>query len=215
MRPLPFRNTKRTQTSILHRLAAMTSTAGLSLSEFAVLGLVAEGRTHGFAVSREFAHDGPIGMVWTIPRPLVYRAIATLTAQGLLVEIGSAPGSGGPDRHLVEATPVGRNALRSWLAQPVPHVRDTRSALLVKLLLLDRAREDPTTLLEAQAELLLPIVAGLRHRLSESRGFDSTLARYRLYSAEAVARLLTELTDELESSRPGGDTLSSSQNAKD
>jgi DNA-binding PadR family transcriptional regulator len=181
----------------VHRLTSMSAPLDLSLGEFAVLGLVAEGQTHGFAAGREFAQDGSIGMVWTIPRPLVYRAIATLTARELLVKVGSAPGSGGPERHLVEVTAAGREVLRSWLDQPVPHVRDTRSTLLIKLLLLDRAGESPLALLEAQAELLVPICAGLHNRVSQNEGFEALLARYRLYSAEAVARLMTELIDEL------------------
>ena len=50
----------------------------LSLTEWAVLALVAEQPTHGFAVSKELAGTGDIGRIWTVPRPLVYRALATL-----------------------------------------------------------------------------------------------------------------------------------------
>ena len=44
----------------------MGSSKSLSLSEWAVLGLVAEGETHGFAASREFAATGSIGSVGSI-----------------------------------------------------------------------------------------------------------------------------------------------------
>lgn len=171
----------------------MSSSTDLSLSEWAVLGLVAEGQTHGFIAGREFAPDGSIGKIWTIPRPLVYRAITSLGNKGLVIEIGSAPGSGGPRRRLVEVTPDGRAALGSWLAEPVRHVRDARSALLIKLLLLDRAGRSPLELLLAQQALLEPMLVGLRLQLPQSKGFDSTLTRWRLYSTEALARLLAEL----------------------
>ena len=178
----------------------VSSSADLSLSEWAVLGLVAEGQTHGFIVSHEFAPDGSIGKIWTIPRPLVYRAITSLGNKGFVIEVGSAPGSGGPRRRLVVATPDGRAALASWLDEPVRHVRDARSALLIKLLLLDRAGRSSRKLLVAQEELLEPMLVGLRRQLRQSNGFDSTLARWRLYSTEALARLLVELIGDQHSS---------------
>src|ERR1700678_302209 len=94
----------------------------VSLNEWAVLGLVAEGETHGFAVSREFAASGSIGRIWTIPRPLVYRAIAMLVVRGLVAETGTAPGAGAPTRRLVSITAAGQHAVAAWLEKPVAHV---------------------------------------------------------------------------------------------
>ncbi|HTW99749.1 MAG TPA: PadR family transcriptional regulator [Acidimicrobiales bacterium] len=168
----------------------------LSLTEWAVLGLVAEGRTHGFAVSRELVRDGAIGRVWTIPRPLVYRAIATLCMRGMLREVGSVTGGSGPPRRLIEVSPGGRAALERWLDEPIGHVRDARSELLIKLLLLERSGKDPRPLLVAQASMLEAVLAVRVEQLRGSEGFDSTLARWRLYSAEAVARFVAELIDE-------------------
>jgi PadR family transcriptional regulator AphA len=186
----------------------VTSVEELSLREWAVLGLVAEGETHGFAVGRAFAADGAIGRIWTIPRPLVYRALTSLRAAGLVTETGSVPGVRGPARRLIKVTPKGRAALRRWLAEPISHVRDARSELLVKLLLLDRAGRDPVGLLEAQAARLHPMLAGLRAKLAQSDGFDATLARWRLTSAEAlegfVAALITARQACPGSDAPGG-----------
>jgi PadR family transcriptional regulator AphA len=165
----------------------------LSLSEWAVLGLVAEGRTHGFEVSRAFARGGPMGKIWTIPRPLVYRTIGSLQSAWLVGAIGASPGERGPERRLVEVTPEGRAALQRWLAKPVAHVRDARSELLVKLALHDRAGTDPLELLEAQSAHLDPLVAGLREKLAEAEGFDATLARWRLSSAEALVNFVAGL----------------------
>jgi PadR family transcriptional regulator AphA len=171
----------------------MDPSKSLSLNEWAVLGLVAEGETHGFAVSREFAASGSIGRIWTIPRPLVYRAIATLVARGLVVETGTAPGAGAPTRRLVSSTAAGRSAVRGWLEKPVAHVRDARSALLLKLLLLDRAGIDAKPLLVAQAAVVEPMLASLRAQLERNDGFESTIVRWRIYSTEALARFLDDL----------------------
>ena len=45
------------------------------LTDWVVLALVVEQPRHGFALARELAADGALGEVWTVPRPLVYRAI--------------------------------------------------------------------------------------------------------------------------------------------
>jgi PadR family transcriptional regulator AphA len=165
----------------------------LSLTEWAVLGLIAEGRTHGFAVGRELAPTGSVGRIWTIPRPLVYRAIATLGTRGLVREAGSATGELGPPRRLVEVTAGGREALDRWLGEPIAHVRDGRSELMMKLLLLERSGRDPSGLLAAQQALFARIVDRRAEQLAASEGFDTTLARWRLYSAEAALRMVAEL----------------------
>jgi DNA-binding PadR family transcriptional regulator len=168
------------------------SQSNLSVAEWAVLGWIAGGRTHGFAVGNAFAHDGSIGSIWRVPRPLVYRAIASLVACGFVQEMGSSPGSGGPQRRLVEATPEGREALGRWLAEPVRHIRDARPDLLIKLFLLERSGEDPTGLLGGQAQLLGSIADELRTKSGQSEGFDATLARWRLYSVEALLHFVEE-----------------------
>ena len=85
------------------------------------------------------------------------------------------------------ATPPGRAAAARWLHQPVEHVRDIRSHLLLKLALLDRAGDDPADLLEAQRAVLEPIVAAIEARHAASAGFDATLLAWR--RATAVAAL--------------------------
>jgi DNA-binding PadR family transcriptional regulator len=179
----------------------MGSSKSLSLNEWAVLGLIAEGETHGFAVSREFAADGSIGRIWTIPRPLVYRAIAMLVARGLVVETGTAPGAGAPTKRLVNITAAGQCAVDEWLEKPVAHVRDARSELLLKLLLLDRAGTDAKPLLRAQAAMVEPMLASLRGQLERKDGFESTILRWRIYSTEALAQFLDDLLSAT-SSRP-------------
>src|ERR1700747_98823 len=79
----------------------------ISPTEWAVLALVAEGQTHGFAVARALERHGPVGEIWTTRRPLVYRALETLERDGLIVQTGTHPSESGPRRRLIEATPDG------------------------------------------------------------------------------------------------------------
>lgn len=169
----------------------------LSLNEWAVLVAVAEGETHGFALAREFVPDGKIGRIWTIPRPLVYRAIELLAAKGLVAGQGWALGAAAPRRRVVAVTPAGRAAVSRWLAEPVAHVRDARSELLLKLLFLERLGADPTVLLTAQQVLLAPMLESLRAQFAASTGFDNTLVRWRLYSTELLERFIDDLLAEV------------------
>ena len=161
----------------------------LSLSDWVVLGVVAEAPTHGWPVVRELAPDGAIGRIWTVSRPLVYRSLATLLAAGLIEEHGNAAGGRGPQRTIVRVTRRGRGALGRWLEEPVDHVREVRSALLVKLALLDRAGRSSCLLIERQLERLEPVFAAVT-RPTGSDGFESVLATWRREQALAVRRFL-------------------------
>ena len=168
------------------------STPDLSLADWVVLGLVAEAPTHGWPIVRALRADGSIGRVWTVPRPVVYRSLATLTERGHIEEYGEAAGSRGPQRTILRATRRGRSALRRWLDTPVEHVRDVRTELLVKLALLERSERSARMLVERQIEHLAPVVRAVSGRPSGS-GFDLVLGRWRREQALAVDRFLRSL----------------------
>jgi DNA-binding PadR family transcriptional regulator len=162
----------------------------LSLTEWAVLALVAESPTHGFAVAKTLAADGDVGRVWTVHRPLVYRALATLEQAGLVESLGAEAGNRGPARTRLRATRKGRSAVDRWLETPVGHVRDLRTQLLLQLKMLDRRCRDAAPLASAQLECLAPILSALRRQAATATGFDRLLASWRYESADAAARVL-------------------------
>lgn len=178
-----------------------TAGAELSLTDRVVLGLVAEGTTHGWAVARLLGPGGEIGAVWTVRRALVYRAVAQLTTLELVSEEGLAPSARGPRRMMLRATPKGRRALSSWLDEPVAHVRDMRTEFLVKLMLLHRIGRDPADLVRRQREELAVIATQLATQLREAEDFDAILLRWRVESSEAAIRFLDALDDG--AARPG------------
>ncbi|HEX5288639.1 MAG TPA: PadR family transcriptional regulator [Streptosporangiaceae bacterium] len=162
----------------------------LSLTEWLVLCLASEGSTHGFAIARLLGHQGELGQVWRVPKPVIYRGLARLDELGLVHTVGEQSTSLGPVRSVVQATPDGQRAAAAWLATPVRHIRDVRSELMVKLALLDRSAEDPQPLLTAQREQLAPIAAALAERLGTAAGFDRTLALWRYETVTAALRFL-------------------------
>jgi PadR family transcriptional regulator AphA len=139
----------------------------ISLTEYAVLGLLNGRPTHGYAISKELAPDGPIGRVLIVRRPLVYRALDRLVALGLAEPAHTEPGNAGPKRVIHQATPAGRRQLKRWLGQPVSHVREMRIEFQLKLSLLGRLGHSPLGLIRAQRRVLQPTLSAL----------DSTLAK--------------------------------------
>jgi DNA-binding PadR family transcriptional regulator len=162
----------------------------LSAGEWAVLGVIAEGPTHGFAVAQLLAPEGPLGQIWSLPRPIVYQAIKKLLQLGLITERATERSTRGPQRTILATTPTGRRAIRSWLGEPVEHVREVRSLLLLKLALLDRVGDDPIGLIGAQREVLTPKLEAMQHHRDHAEGFELTLATWRLESIKAVLRFL-------------------------
>jgi DNA-binding PadR family transcriptional regulator len=168
----------------------------LAPGEWSVLALLAEEPGHGWALTRQMARDGEIGRVWALGRPLVYRALELLEERGLIEPVGSERGIRGPNRTVFRATDLGREALAEWLTVPVEHVRDVRSLLLLKLVLIERARLDRDPLLRAQRELVVPAVAALEARLAGSTGSEAIFVRFRLESTRAVLDFIDGLLAE-------------------
>ena len=166
----------------------------LSLGEWAVLGLLVTASNHGFALARELKADGRWGRIWTVPRPLVYRALSTLEESGLISMDRAEASRLGPRRAVYQATPTGASAFRRWLSLPVVHYRDARSQLLLKLGFLSLREESAEPLLKAQLAAVGPILEGLGDKLASAEGFDRTLALWRFESAQALVRFVERLS---------------------
>lgn len=173
-----------------------TEGPGLSLTEWVVLALLAEAPSHGFAVARSLSRSTPLGQVWTVPRPLVYRAVGRLEDQGLIAAVGEEPGDTGPPRTIYQASARGKRAVAGWRAEPVAHLREVRSAFLAKVLLRQRAGEPLAPLVAAQREVFDPLLAQLAEVFdsADREGGDGernrAVAAWRYESSQAVARLL-------------------------
>ncbi|MGH9038102.1 MAG: PadR family transcriptional regulator [Acidimicrobiia bacterium] len=162
----------------------------LSLTEWAVLGVLSIQPAHGFAVARELQRDAPVGQVWSIQRPLVYRALNRLEEQALIRPHATEPGAGGPQRTVYRIERRGRTALERWLHTPVRHLRDVRTELLLKLVLGDRLGVDQRQLLVDQRAQFAPHFSALA--LPTSGPIDP-VTRWRHESSQSVARFLDGL----------------------
>ena len=161
----------------------MPALTELGLAEAVCLNLVAQEPRHGWSIVKALAPDGEVGRVWSLSRPLTYRALDALAGAALIEAQGSEPGSG-PPRTIWRATTRGRRIARNWLRRPVSHMR---TEFLLKLELGAPAPE----LARAQLEVFAPVFAGLQ-RLADADPAD-VVARWRVESAEATRRFLLSL----------------------
>ena len=164
----------------------------LSLTEWVVLALLAEAPSHGFAVARTLSRVTALGEVWTVPRPLVYRALGRLEEQGLIAEAGEEPGDPGPRRMVYEVTTKGRKAAAQWRGEPVRHLREVRSAFLAKVLLRQRAGEALAPLVSEQRAVFVPLFERLAEQFADVET-ERVVGAWRYESSQAVARLLDHL----------------------
>jgi DNA-binding PadR family transcriptional regulator len=168
----------------------------LTLAEWAVLGLLGGGTLHGFGLVKATAPHGEVGRVWSVPTPVVYRAINHLRDKGLIEPVGEERSDAGPPRTLLDITPEGRQQLLLWLRTPVEHMREVRGPLLVKLAITAHLHLRPDELLTAQIASFTPLLDGLERRAAEpGADFEHTLASWRLESARGVMRFLARAAE--------------------
>jgi molybdopterin-binding protein len=148
--------------------------------------LVQQGASHGWAVGTLLAPDGEIGRIWSLTRPLTYRALEQLADKELVRRRGEAKASG-RDRQLLSATARGRRAADEWLDTPVDHLREVRTDLLLKLALRERAGVEIESLLARQEARFDEQISSL----TTGTTAPDLVSLWRRESARAVRRFLT------------------------
>jgi len=152
-----------------------------------VLALIVEEPRHGWALHEELSATGDIGRAWRLSRQLVYRAIDTLEDEGLVRRATPKDGRGA-DKVIISATTKGKNRINAWLDEPVTHLRDVRTELVVKVMLRQRAGLPVASFVARQRREFDPVF-----RAIDEAGADSPVNAWRRESASAVKRYLTRL----------------------
>ena len=167
-----------------------------TLTDWFVLGLVTEDRRHGFSAARELRAEEPLGKVWTVHRPLVYRAFEHLHAAGLIEPTHVEPGDQGPQRTVFRATRAGRECFGRWLDDVVEHPRDARAELLAKFVFLARRGQPLAPLAKRQLEQFEPVTQGLERAAGDAVGTDRLITRWRLETVRTINSTLDAFASE-------------------
>ena len=107
-------------------------TAGLSVGEYAVLGVLRERAMHGYEIARRFLADLDLGLVLPMDMSTVYAILKDLHDQGLIDGEREVVGLR-PPRTVYQLTPEAETQFLHWLEEPVHRLREVRADLLVKL----------------------------------------------------------------------------------
>jgi PadR family transcriptional regulator AphA len=159
----------------------------LTLAEHACLTAIHQGVRHGWGIGTLLAPDGELGRIWSLTRPLTYRAIDSLAERRLITRRGTEAGQG-RDRTVLHVTAAGTRAVTRWLDAPVEHLRDVRTELLVKLTFRQRAGLGVEALLRAQQEVFTDTIEDLSTPAPDGDLVDL----WRRESARAVRRFLDD-----------------------
>lgn len=157
------------------------------LAKNVVLALISEQPRHGWAIHEELSASGSIGRAWRLSRQLVYRAIDTLESEGLVRRATPKDGRGA-DKVIISATAKGKTHVAAWLDEPVAHLRDVRTELVVKVMLRQRAGLPIAAFVARQRRHFEPVFGAI-----ERSGADTPVDAWRRESASAVKRYLTRL----------------------
>ncbi|CAN5754903.1 hypothetical protein BH10ACT1_BH10ACT1_13710 [soil metagenome] len=167
----------------------------LLLGEWACLACLVQAPTHGFEVAARLEGSGDLGRVWSLSRPLTYRSIEQLQDRGLVEVVGEERGRTGGTRTIFSATGHGRELLDRWLVEPITHLRDARTELLLKVVVGDQLGRDRAPLLAAQRTAFAGVLSAPSASPSAATTADPVDV-WREESAAAVARFLDRLDAE-------------------
>jgi DNA-binding PadR family transcriptional regulator len=167
----------------------------LLLGEWACLGVLAAGPTHGFAIAQRLRPEGDVGRVWSLSRPLTYRSLEQLANRGLIEPVGEVPGIAGGNKTVLDVSSTGRRLLAHWLATPVVHLRDLRSELLLKLVIARMLHVNTRSLIAAQHQLVAALAAAYGAQVDDAQPGTDVVSLWRSESARAALRFLQRLSD--------------------
>jgi DNA-binding PadR family transcriptional regulator len=102
----------------------------LSLSEYAVLGLLADGPLSGYELHKRA--ERTIGYFWRPAKSKIYELLPRLSEAGYVAS-RHVPQDRRPDKQVHRLTPLGRETLRDWLESHDLPKTVARNPLLLKL----------------------------------------------------------------------------------
>src|SRR5215212_6602181 len=116
--------------------------ASLSLTEYAVLGLLADGPQSGYELNKRAAHS--VGYFWRPAKSKIYEILPRLVERGLAtVTVVEQPGR--PDKQVYRTTAAGRDALRAWVESDELPPPVARNPLLLRLFFGAHGSAEPLT----------------------------------------------------------------------
>jgi DNA-binding PadR family transcriptional regulator len=162
---------------------------------YALLGLLEEADRHGYDLKQSY--DRRFGASRPLRFGQVYRTLAQLQRDGLIVIVGTEAGAG-PDRKRYSITPEGVTDLERWLSEPEEPQPHLQTVLFQKVVLALQSGRSAEAFLDTQRDRHLAVMRELT-ALRRSAGLqESLLADYQLFHIEADLRWIDHAAGRLE-----------------
>jgi len=158
-------------------------------SEYALLGLLREGPTHGYWLAAAFKPDGRLGMILRLKMSQMYAYLRKLERAGWLRST-DVPTERRRLRHVFALTPAGERAFDVWLRAPVQATREIRLTFLLKLAFALQDVALVEELVAVQRAATTAWLARLRAREAALTTADATMTSSHTPAQDAL-RLLT------------------------
>ncbi len=160
--------------------------------EAVLLGLLAQGPRHAYALYQELRRPDGLWLVWRLKPARLYAMLDRLEQAGLIVS-ETVPQERRPARRVFRLTPAGEACYLRWRTEPVRHGRDMRQLFLAKLYLARRdGVEVVRTLLENQQAACRQWLADFRRSVPAPESFGYQVWRYRVQYLEALLHWLRD-----------------------
>ncbi|MEU7897437.1 PadR family transcriptional regulator [Nonomuraea sp. NPDC049152] len=151
----------------------------------ALLGLLEREPSHGYDLKRDY--DTFFGRGKPLPFGQVYSTLGRLARDGKVTAGQSEPGDG-PDRKRYAITPVGKDEVEAWLAEPVAPEPYLQTVLFTKAVLALMLGRDAAGYLDAQRATHLRRMRELTEIKRTGNLVDALLADHGLFRLEADLR---------------------------
>jgi DNA-binding PadR family transcriptional regulator len=171
-------------------------------TELALLGLLCEGASHGYELTRHFSEDTELAQVCQLEMSLLYALLKKLEKEGLVIG-HEEPVSEHKTRHVVELSEEGKHLFEKWLSQPVKRTREMRLDFLVKLYFARRHGDtEAIALVQRQYDYNLSLLDHLkeeRKKLQNQEGniYKRWVLEFRIEQNEGSLRWLASCQKEL------------------
>lgn len=164
--------------------------------ELAVLALLLSGPMHGYEMAHCFERDD-LMEVCPIEQSLLYTYLRNLEERKFVSWHETREGRR-PPRKVYTLAADGREAVETWLHEPVARMRQVRLEFLLKLYFLHQLDiESERALVQRQIDVCEEYHCRLEQRADATVGFPRLVAQSKVSAAAATITWLQEYADEL------------------
>lgn len=148
-------------------------------SEYALLGFLYPGPSHGYELHKKMTDSTGIALVWGVKMANLYAQLTKLEHKGF-IQGKVQPQEQHPSRKLFSLTRAGNNEFQTWLHQLVEHPRNFRQDFMVKFFFLSQYEpESVQGFCQSQLSVCEKWAQVTREKTIDSFSFESSIYNFR------------------------------------